>query len=167
MKLRPIYFNIILLLLAFAGGCQTDEKKKELTVLRLHIEANAAAGNGKPVSICRATPVLVNVEDTPFLDERDIGQAAVVDWMDGYAVQLDFNSHGKLMLENTTRLNPGRRIAILCEFGETRWLAAPLIARPISNGQLVFTPDASREEAERIVRGLNNVAAEVLKNTFK
>ncbi|MCX6895112.1 MAG: hypothetical protein NTZ16_06370 [Verrucomicrobia bacterium] len=116
--------------------------------------------------IYRATPVYVNIETSPFLDERDIDKAAVVDWMGGFAIQLDFNAHGKLMLENTTRLNPGRRIAILCEFGETRWLAAPLIARPISNGQLVFTPDATREEAERIVRGLNNDAEKIRKNTF-
>jgi hypothetical protein len=33
----------------------------------------------------------------------------------------------------------------------------------ISDGVLVFTPDASREEADRIVLGLNNVAKEAQK----
>ena len=41
---------------------------------------------------------------------------------------------------------------------EARWLAAPRISQRIKDGVLVFTPDATREEAERIVRGLNNVA---------
>jgi hypothetical protein len=44
---------------------------------------------------------------------------------------------------------------------ESRWLAAPVIPRRISNGVLTFTPDASREEADLIAIGLNNVAKKV------
>ena len=33
-----------------------------------------------------------------------------------------------------------------------------MITKVISNGRFVFAPDATREEAERIVRGLNNMA---------
>jgi hypothetical protein len=40
------------------------------------------------------------------------------------------------------------------------WLAAVLIRDRISNGLFRFTPDASREEGLRIVRGLKNVIAE-------
>jgi len=166
MKVRLVHFNIILLLLALASGCETADKKKELSGIRLHIESNGESlGGAKPVPIYRAAPVLVNVESSPFVDERDVVHAQVVDWMGGFAIQIKLNDHGTLMLENTTRLNPGRRIAVLCEFGETRWLAAPLISRPINSGELVFTPDATRVEAERIVRGLNAVAAEILKNS--
>jgi preprotein translocase subunit SecD len=118
------------------------------------------------VPIYRAAPAYVTVEESPFADERDIAQAAVINWMDGFAVQLKFTDHGKLMLENTTRMNPNRRIAIFAEFGETRWLAAPLISRPINDGHLTFTPDATRAEAERLVRGLNQVAAEIRKRAF-
>ena len=49
------------------------------------------------------------------------------------------------------------------QFGEMRWLAAPMITRQIQDGIFVFTPDASREEAERIVRGVNNVVAKLNK----
>ena len=38
---------------------------------------------------------------------------------------------------------------------EGRWLAAPLIRQRISDGTLSFSPDASREEMERLVFGLN------------
>ncbi len=37
----------------------------------------------------------------------------------------------------------------------------PRINRRISNGELVFTPDATREEAERIVKGVNNVSKKI------
>ena len=41
---------------------------------------------------------------------------------------------------------------------EGRWLAAPRINKRIADGVLVFTPDATREEAEQIALGLNNLA---------
>jgi len=39
-----------------------------------------------------------------------------------------------------------------------RWLAAPLINRRMADGMITFTPDASREETEKFVEGLNNSA---------
>jgi hypothetical protein len=39
-----------------------------------------------------------------------------------------------------------------------RWVAAPTMTERIADGRLVFAPDATREEAERIVHGLNRVA---------
>ena len=38
-----------------------------------------------------------------------------------------------------------------------RWIAALLITRRIADGLLTFTPDASREEADAMVLGWNNV----------
>jgi hypothetical protein len=38
-----------------------------------------------------------------------------------------------------------------------------LIKRRIGNGELVFTPDATREECDRIVTGINNVAKRIAK----
>ena len=58
-----------------------------------------------------------------------------------------------------------RRLAIAAQFGEKevqmRWLAAPVIRKRVTDGILAFTPDASREETELIVRGLNNVAVKL------
>ena len=72
---------------------------------------------------------------------------------------------GTVLLEECTAANRGRRIAIFSQFGEKikdyRWLAAPVITRRISDGVLVFTPDATREEAEEIALGLNNVSKKV------
>jgi hypothetical protein len=44
---------------------------------------------------------------------------------------------------------------------QARWIAAPVIHGRISNGSLVFTPDASREEADEIARGLTNIAKKI------
>ena len=67
--------------------------------------------------------------------------------------------------KNAPRRIAAGEIAIFSQFGEEmkdyRWLAAPVINRRISDGVLVFTPDATREEAEEIALGLNNVAKKV------
>jgi hypothetical protein len=163
MKSPTHLFNIILLL-ALAVGCQTPKEQKDFTTVEFHLETNPAGGwNSITVPIYRENPVPISVEQLPFLDNRDVVRAGVVEEADGFYLQIEFNQHGTLMLEAATRSNPGRRIAIKSMFPETRWLAAPQINRPIDNGILTFTPDASREESERIARGLNNMAAQLEK----
>lgn len=165
MKIGTVHFNIILLLAGLLTGCSAlSGDKKELSTIELHLESSPDdPAFSEPVPIYRAHPAYVNVSRLAFLDERDLEQAAVVDWMGGFAIQLVFNEHGQLVLENTTRSNPSHRIAVLAGFGESRWLAAPLVNRPITDGQFTFTPDATREEAERIVRGLTNTIAQLKK----
>lgn len=165
MKTRTFHINIILLLLSTLTGCQTTkEPNKEITAITLHIEATPdGTPFSTPVPIFRENPITVSVERTPFIDERDVANASVVEDTNGFSIALEFNAHGALMLESTTRANPGRRVAVKAEFGQTRWLAAPLLKRPLSNGEFIFTPDASRAEADRIVRGLTNAVAIIKK----
>jgi|SRR6266404_4656018 len=166
MRIRLDRFNIYLLLALLAifcaPGCKSLGKKKEASTLRLHLEV-APDGTDKngPVPIYRANPIFVNVEKDPFLNEGRIAKAAVVDVMGGFAIFVQFDRRGSWLLEQYSTANKGRRVAILSQFGEVRWLAAPVMTKRISDGTLVFTPDATREEAERIVRGLNNVAKEI------
>ena len=74
-------------------------------------------------------------------------------------MSIQFDHQGTLLLEQYSTLNRGRKFAIFTQFGdklkESRWLAAPIISRRITDGLLMFTPDATREEAEQIARGLN------------
>jgi preprotein translocase subunit SecD len=149
--------------LILAGGCQTHkgkDKNKEATTISLHLEADPdGLSDIGPESIGREDPIIVSVTKTPFLDGGDLDEASVVDEPGGlYSIRLKFNWQGAAVLAGVTSANPGRRIAIYCAFGEARWLAAPMIRQRISDGVLTFTPDASHEEAERIVKGLNNVA---------
>lgn len=46
---------------------------------------------------------------------------------------------------------------------QSAWLAAVLVHSRIANGTFVFTPDASRSEGIRIVRGLKNVIQKAAK----
>ncbi len=162
-----IYFCAALGLL-LASGCQSDRgekrKDKEGTLLELHAEVNRdGAEDNEPVPIFREHPVYVNVSKSAFVDSADLAEARVVDDLGGFSIQLKFNWRGTLLLQSITTANRGKRIAVFANFGPKRWLASPVISKPISDGVLTFTPDATREEADRIVRGLKNVTAKLKK----
>jgi|SRR4051812_2659549 hypothetical protein len=161
MRIGLRLFNTYLLLsLAFFSvGCESLGKKKEASTIRLHAEVNADGSdkNGR-VAIDRENPIYVNIDLDPFLSEQYLKSAAVLDAIGGFSIYLQFDQKGTWLLEQYSAANKGRRVVIGSQFGETRWLAAPVFNKRITDGTLAFTPDATRTEAERIVRGLNNVA---------
>ncbi len=148
-----------------------DKKGKEKSFMRIHIQEDPdGTDRSAEVSVYRANPVKINVHKEPFLDQGNLARASVVDDIGGFAIKLEFTRQGTWLLENQTSAYKGRQIVIGALFGDTpdklRWLAAPYITEPIGNGILRFTPDATREEAERIVLGLNNVIADVKKKAL-
>ena len=164
-------FNLYLLLplavmLAAAAGCKSDKKDtgdKHLASLRIHVENRAQLpGEGKTISVIRSNPVLVTINTEPVLTENNILKATLLDSPVGYAVQIQFDEMGTLQYEQYTAAYQGKHLVIFGQWSEettnSRWLAAPLIARRISNGVLTFTADCSREEADRLVAGLNRIA---------
>ena len=160
MKSRFRAFNFFLFAaLVLVTSCSTSEerqRKKEYSNLRIHVEVEGG-DRSSGVSIHRTAPIVVNVEREPILDENNVVAALVVEQPGGFAVQIQFDRQGSWILERTTVTHRGRHLAIFSFFGEARWLAAPVITGKNSTGRLTFTPDATREEAERLVRGLNNV----------
>jgi len=157
------------LALALACGCRSPEGKQEaaLSTLQVFLEVNGDASNrSKPVPIYRDNPVMVNVESQPFLTEADVSEARVIEAVGGFAIRIQLARRGVWLLEQYTVANRGKHLAILTQFPgpvapeihQNRWLAAPLISGRISDGILLFTPDATREEAYQIVLGLNNAA---------
>jgi preprotein translocase subunit SecD len=164
MIIRAARFNIYLSFLAaglLVTGCHTAKHEKQLATLRIHLEVTATPMDfSTEVPVYRKKPVMVTVDKEPFLTEGDVAAAKVVDIRGGFALQIEFDHSGTMLLEEYTTANPGRHMAVFSLFGkkkeESRWLAAPLIAKRISDGKLIFTPDATREEAERIALGLNN-----------
>ena len=164
MVIWPSRFNFILPTLAatlLLTGCQTPNKDLQAT-LRVHMEVNPRYHpSSEPAAIYRADPILVNVDKTPILTEAFVEKADVVNTMGSFALMIKFDSRGSLILEIQTSQNPGKHLAISSSFGkklsEVRWLAAPEVNQRINNGYLVFTPDCSREEAQLIATGLNNV----------
>jgi len=169
-------FNIYLSLFcatALFGGCawfKKDSPDKQTSTLRIHLEVLPDNMDFHvAVPVYREKPVLVNVDKAPFLTEANVEEAKVVDVLGGFDLQIKFDRQGGWILENYTTTNPGKHLAIFATFGrksdESRWLAAPVISRRLDKAVLTFTPDASREEAERIARGLNNAAKEKRKKS--
>jgi hypothetical protein len=152
-------------------ACKTTEEKKaakEKALISLHLESNPdGTAKNSPVPIYRGRPMMVNVSVQPFLTNGDLNSASVVELEGGFGIQLSFDPHGTKVLDMYTVANKGKRIAVNCAFPELRWLAAPLITRRITDGVFIFTPDATKEEAERIVLGLNNVIKKERKGWLK
>jgi preprotein translocase subunit SecD len=168
MKICWYRFNIYLVLAlaaAVACGCRTSPEskaKKQLSTLRLHLETgHDVSVTSEVVPIYRQHPYMVSVDKMPFLNESNVAAAKVVDVVGGFALRIQFDHAGTATLEQYTTANRGRKIAVFSQFGEelmsVRWLAAPFISRSITDGVFIFTPDATREEAEQIAVGLNNV----------
>jgi|ERR1043166_34568 preprotein translocase subunit SecD len=165
-------FNLYLVFagaLAACCGCHTKEggrKSEYYSTLRLHLEADRdPAMRNEVVAVCREHPISVNVQSAPLLTEGSVQGAKVVEVLGGFALSIQFDHQGTLLLEQYTTLNRGRKLVVFAQFGEkmkeNRWLAAPVISRRITDGVLLFTPDATREEAEQIALGLNHVAKKV------
>ena len=160
-------FNLYLWLLTaltLVSGCALlNLKHKQTAALRIHIENGASApGASEIIPVMRTAPVMVNIATEPVLTEANIATAALVETPGGFAMEIKFDQSGSWTLEQFSAVNPGKHLAIFGQWSDKpadgRWLAAPSIARRIASGTLVFTPDASREEVEKLVKGLNLIA---------
>lgn len=168
-------FNLNLLALiatCVVAGCATGDKSRKLIgVIRVHLQSSEQVSAGKVVSILRSQPLLVRVAADPFLTEYQVDRAEVIENPGGFAVAIHFNHSGTVMLEQYAAANPGKHFAIFGQWGEKlaegRWLAAPLINRRLADGTLTFTPDASRDEMDEFVKGLNNSAAKINRGSLK
>ncbi len=151
-----------------ASPAHSGSKKssKEFSTLSLHLQVNAdGTDRNAPALVFRENPLQINVERASFLNEAHIIKATVEEEGGGLlSIRIQFDRSGTLLLENITSANSGKHIVLFSQFGDARFLAAPVIEHRITDGSLTFTPDATRTEAERIVRGLNNVAAKLKKN---
>ena len=154
-----LYFLPAILCLALGLPPQSKDKDKAIGILRVHIESETQAAGGKTVQVLRAEPVSINIVNQAILSEADLVSARLLEAPGGCALQLQFNSAGAWTLEQFSSINPGKHLVIFGQWGEKteegRWLSAPLINRRMGNGSLVFTPDASHEEVEKLVKGLN------------
>ena len=165
MKFGSAAFNIYLLCLLalLCAGCGTIRKKeKDLSTIRFHLETNPdGTERNTAVMIGRNDPFPVNIEKQPFLTEVQLQSASLLNAIGGHQIMLQFDRQGMWLLEQYSTAARNKRVAISSAFPEPRWLAAPRLARRIADGNFVFTPDTTREEAERIVKGLNAMVKEI------
>jgi hypothetical protein len=174
MKVLAWHFNIYLalaVLVGLTGGGETT-KKDPKAALRVHIETSPdPAGTSQQITVLRSDPVLVTIKREPILSEANVVTAKIIEAQGGFAFEIKFDENGTWVLEQYSAANPGRHFLVFGQWGEKlaegRWLAAPLISRRISNGTLAFTPDCSREEADKLIPGVNAAAKEIQKQQFK
>jgi preprotein translocase subunit SecD len=178
MKVCARRFNVYFALAAAVAllcGCQTsqhDKADKKTGALRVYIETNPGPeGTSKTITLLRADPVVLTIAPDPILTEASIIAAKVIETPGGFAIEVRFDEISAMTLEQFTATYPGRHLAIYGQWGDKpatgRWLAAPLITHRIGDGVLAFTPDATREEADELVLGLNNVAKKIQKGLLK
>jgi hypothetical protein len=162
-------FNLYFLaaaLVVVATGCSSTlfhHKKEQIGILRVHIESESSAqGLTKSITVLRSQPVLVNVTTDPVLTEADVLSARLLDSPGGFAVEIKLDETSGWRLEQYSAANPGKHLAIFAQWSEKqadgRWLAAPIIVRRMAGSSLLFTPDASHEEMQKWVDGLNATA---------
>jgi hypothetical protein len=173
MMIKNARFNLFLCVgftLLFAAACHSPAEKKkkeeakETAYIELHLEVNRdGSPDNEEITINTNSPYTINVDKMPFVDSADLDEAVVVNDLGGFLIRLKFNWRGTQLLDGTTSANHDRRIAVFARWPEGRWLASPMIHKRIADGVFTFTPDCTREEADRIVRGLNNVAKKAKK----
>jgi hypothetical protein len=144
-----------------------DKKNRhELSTFKAHIEIFNDGGQWcRQIQVDRQYPITLTVDRTPVLEEEHLEKADVVDVIGGFALRIKLNERGTMLLDTASSSYRGQRLAIFSSFGQNRWLGAPLLSQRIRDGVITFTPDATREEAERIANGLNNQAAKIKKNS--
>ncbi len=175
MKVCARRFNTYLALVVTVGlfsACQTTKRDEISSALRVYIETNDnGISSSQTVSVVRAHPMTFSVASTTVVTEANIVAAKLIAAQDGFAIQVQFDENGTWTLEQYSASYLGKHFVIFGQWGknvaDSRWLAAPLISRRIGNGTLVFTPDASREEADRLVLGLNEVVKKIHKGQLK
>lgn len=131
-------------------------KPKPIKVLRVHVESRRdLPQRSLPAPVGRSEPMIFRIEKLPILIEQNVDAVTLVDQPDGFQVRIQFDSTGTRILESYTAAAVGRHLILATEIdGEVRWLAAPLLRHRIGDGTLTFTPDASREEMERMALDL-------------
>ena len=173
MKTRIARFNAFLLAaLAVLSGlmvsCSSPGEGKGLASIQFHLEMNPD-GTDKigPVTIGRSVPFQVTVDKVSFLSERQLLEAQIVEHEGTFAIKLKFDQKGTWLLEQYTTAHRGKRAAIMARWeGQGRWIGAPRMEQRQADGTFEFTPDASREETEKFVEGLNKSAKAIQSGRF-
>src|ERR1039457_669064 len=121
MRANTRRFNLFLVFMAMAVlcGCQTDQKNKEVSALRVHLEAGSnGSSTSETISVPpRDDPVLITIEKEPILTEANIIASKVIETQGGIALQIQFDESSSLMLEQYSAANPGKHFVIFGQWG--------------------------------------------------
>lgn len=172
MKFRPVRFNSYLLVLiaALLTACEStnpDGSAKVATgvaTLRVHLETHDdKLGLSQQITVGREDRQTFFIT-AGMIGEQSLTAARIWEGNEGeFAIHLQFDREGVRTLEMLSLSYRGKRLAIGGQFPEPRWIGTVRMDRHIADGTLLFRPDVSREEAEKMVRLLNATVAKLKK----
>lgn len=158
-------FTRLLLVLSLLGltACASKPPKNAAT-LSMHLPAPASLPDYRRMPVVLRMPAIsLYIDKFAVLTERDLETAAVTGAGDGFAIRLVFGRHGTIELDRLSLNNRGELLVILINGVP---VAAPMLKQRIVDGYFEFTPDLTREQAEKVVEGLNASIAYYKKKPF-
>lgn len=135
---------------------ESKDPEKQLGQLRIYLETHEDGIRSQKVQVLRSAPFEVVVDRSPILTEAHLDDIKLVYTDFGYHIEIQADQRGTWLLESYTATNSGRKLVISAAFPEIIWLAAPIIRGRVSDGRFTFSPDASVEEANRLVLAIDN-----------
>ncbi|MCX6906778.1 MAG: hypothetical protein NTY01_01915 [Verrucomicrobia bacterium] len=152
MKWNTVFRSAAALLVCWlAAGCKEDTAS-----LRVFLQASDRLPEGhRQVVVVRNPPMNVIVNPLSELSELDLVVAKAVKTTERKQLVLQFDGHGQRVIETFTGEHRGE-LYVLTINGAA--VAAPLIRQVISDGTLVVEVDATDEELDKVVKGLNTAA---------
>jgi preprotein translocase subunit SecD len=152
---KTLYFVIALAGLALLNGCTLFGWQKPVTVrICDQVQDTLPEAYVRAVKLPKLN-LSVTVNSAPAVTERDVASAELRQSPGGATILLRFDIHGVMALEEMTTRSRGRYIVT---FLNGRPVAAWLVDRRITDGQILLEGDFDDEEAKRVVSALNNMA---------
>jgi len=162
-------WGVIMAALMCLNGCSTTKSIKDSAYIAMFVETKTEDPElARRIEWFQSNPRSVWLEASPvFQPLQHMESAKLVKSPDGiHAIQMNFNTRGKRLLEDVTTARVGRRFFLMAWYRQKpddkemkpRCIGVKHIEKPYSTGQFIFLPDASEEEAKRLTDGFNSAA---------
>jgi preprotein translocase subunit SecD len=149
MKFAPY---LLLLALIIAGGCKSKPPQNAVT-MSMHLPADVTTPQDRRVpAVIRSPTMSFLVDGLAVFTDDDLDGVELRDDDDGLRMRFAFNTAATIRLDV---LSNDKRGSLVVVFLNNQPVGAPQLKQRIVDGTFEFTPNVSREEAERLVEGLN------------
>jgi len=150
---------IVMLAVCFATAMAFAADSTNKSTFELRLVAAAPSADTEPMTIeYKGRPAeTVNVQKANILDQSAIKSATVVKNERGDpALEITLTEAGRQRFAEFTRQNTGKRIAMIIN---GRACSAPVIQTPITDGKIRISGNFTLEEANDLIRGINDTWA--------
>lgn len=156
--MRVMKFACTSLVLAAVAltGC-ASKPPKDATSMSMHLAATPSLPETRRLPVVLRMPsISLQVDRIPVMTERELEKVELTGEGDAFGMRFVFNTSGTIRLDTLTTDKRGS-VIVVCFNGVP--VAAPLIRERIVDGFFEFTPDVTRQEAEKLAAGVNKLIA--------